>query len=219
MKNYYYLSIFCFLLLMSCSTDSDNSDSEQDSMEPLEEPAITIIEDAAFEQALIDLNFDEELDGKVLDSRIQVITELILDEKGISDLTGIENFRDLENLSIRGNNLKTVNVSPNSKLKFIWCEDNEIDELNLEGLTILEKVGADRNSLSSIDVSENTALQLLTLSENDFTSIDVSMNTALTDFIIDMNPLDCIQVNQTQLDQIPVDWSKDETDTYSLDCQ
>ena len=204
---------------MSCSTDSTDSDSEQDAMETPQEPLTTSISDAAFEQALIDLNFDEELDGVVLNSRIEIITNLTLDEKGISDLSGIENFRDLENLNVRRNNLSSVNVSSNKKLKFIWCEDNTINELNLDGLAILEKVGADRNSLSNIDVSSNGALQLLTLSENNLNSIDVSMNTELTDFIINMNPLDCIRVNQTQLDETPTDWSKDESDTYALDCE
>lgn len=201
---------------MSCSTDSD---SEQDAMQTPQEPPTTSISDAAFEQALIDLNFDEELDGVVLNSRIEIITNLTLDEKGISDLSGIENFRDLENLNVRRNNLNSVNVSSNKKLKFIWCEDNTINELNLDGLAILEKVGADRNSLSNIDVSSNRALQLLTLSENNLNSIDVSMNTELTDFIITVNPLDCIRVNQTQLDETPTDWSKDESDAYALDCE
>jgi len=216
MKNYNYLGILCFLFLMSCSTDSD---SEQDAMQTPQEPPTTSISDAAFEQALIDLNFDEELDGVVLNSRIEIITNLTLDEKGISDLSGIENFRDLENLNVRRNNLNSVNVSSNKKLKFIWCEDNTINELNLDGLAILEKVGADRNSLSNIDVSSNRALQLLTLSENNLNSIDVSMNTELTDFIITVNPLDCIRVNQTQLDETPTDWSKDESDAYALDCE
>jgi len=32
------------------------------------------------------------------------------------------------------------------------------------------------------------------------------------------NPLTCIKVNQTQLDNIPTRWEKDPEDTYSLDC-
>lgn len=220
MKKQYYYSILCLFLSLSCSTDSvDTNVEEETSNDFVQEPATTDIADAAFEQALIDLNFDEELDGKVLNSRIQIITNLILDDKGISDLTGIANFRDLENLNVRNNNLENIDVSDNKKLKFLWCEDNRVNALDLDGLTILEKVGADRNTLTDLDVSDNTALQLLTLSENNLSAIDVTTNTALTDFIINNNPLDCIQVNQTQLDAIPTDWSKDETDTYALDCE
>ncbi|MDT0539253.1 MULTISPECIES: hypothetical protein [Croceitalea] len=216
--NFYYL--FCFLFLVSCSTDSIDSESiDEETNEEILQQATTAIADAAFEQALIDLNFDEELDGQVLNSRIQIIQNLILDENEISDLTGIAGFRDLENLSVRNNNLTTIDVSLNKKLKFLWCEDNAVSEIDLEGLTILEKVGADRNALSTITVTDNTALQLLTLSDNDLSSIDVSTNNALTDFSITMNPLDCIRVNQNQLDNIPTDWSKDEMDTYALDCQ
>jgi len=32
------------------------------------------------------------------------------------------------------------------------------------------------------------------------------------------NPLTCITVNQTQLDNIPTSWEKDSEDNYSLDC-
>lgn len=220
MKRQYYYFILCLFLSLSCSTDSVGPDSEDETLNNVvQEPATTNIADMAFEQALIDLNFDEALDGKVLNSRIETITNLILDDKEITDLTGILNFRDLENLSVRNNDLRAINVSENKKLKFLWFEDNNISTLDVDGLALLEKVGADRNSLANIDVSSNTALQLLTLSENNLTAINVSTNTALTDFTVTDNPLDCIQVNQMQLDNIPTDWSKDETDGYSLDCQ
>ena len=54
--------------------------------------------------------------------------------------------------------------------------------------------------------------------KNQLTSLDVSNNTLLIDLYCQSNPLTCIKVNQTQLDDIPTQWEKDPEDTYSLDC-
>ena len=214
MKNIKYILPLLILLGINCSNDG-----ESDNMRLEAVPETTAIADVAFENALIELNIDNIQDGKVLDSRISEIKNLTLDGKGINNLSGIEGFLLLENLSVRNNSLTSLNLSQNSLLKFIWAEDNDLTSINVNGLNILEKIGADRNSLTQIDVSGNTALQLLNLSANDLIGIDVSNNDELTDFTVVDNPLDCIKVNQTQLDTPPVDWSKDDSDSYALDCQ
>jgi len=48
--------------------------------------------------------------------------------------------------------------------------------------------------------------------------LDVSYNTSLSNLNCQTNPLTCVKVNQTQMDDIPTDWEKDPEDTYSLDC-
>ncbi len=206
------------MVLLSCSSDATDTGEEQEQTNTPPVPAVTAIADSAFEQALIDANLDDALDGRVLDSRIKSVTNLIIDDKGITDLSGIGSFDALENLNVRGNELTSLDVSRNRSLKFLWAEDNMLEELTLDGISILEKVGADRNELTLIDVSDNTALQLLSLSDNKLSAIDVSVNLALTDFIIGDNPLSCIQVNQEQLENPPTDWTKDENDTYAIDC-
>ncbi len=218
MKKYTYYPVIILFLLVSCSTDSVGSDSQEEELENTPPPETTAIADPAFEQALIDLNFDEELDGEILNSRITIVTSMILDDKGITNLSGIANFVNLENLSVRQNQLTAIDVSKNTKLKFLWAEDNQLSQITLNSLSVLEKVGADRNELTSIDVADNIALQLLTVSNNQLTTIDVSANNELTQFIVSSNPLDCIKVNQTQLNAIPLDWSKDEADSYTLEC-
>ena len=65
----------------------------------------TYIPDDNFEQAIIDLGFDDILDDYVLTSNINEVGGLGLISKNISDLTGIEGFRDLLNLDLSGNNL------------------------------------------------------------------------------------------------------------------
>jgi len=50
--------------------------------------------------------------------------------------------------------------------------------------------------------------------------LDVSNNTSLEWLNCQSNPLTCIKVNQSQLDNINrlQSWEKDPEDSYSLDC-
>ena len=217
---FYFMGL---LLCFGCSDDAEDqintSENEGSNDEGIMLADMVSIPDGAFEQALIDLNFDDELDGEVDKSRIDFISELTVNDKGITDLTGISEFDALVNLNIRNNEITSLDVSNNTSLLFVWAEDNELETINVLGLSSLEKLGLDRNNLELIDVSGNTAIQLLTVSDNQLSGIDVSSNNALTDFTVIDNPLNCILVNEAQLNDIPTDWVKDETDSYSLDCQ
>lgn len=218
--------VTCFIVLLlsfGCSDDAEDQINAPEAEDTNNERTVVAnrvtIPDAAFEQALIDLNFDSELDGEVIKDRIDSVKGLFIDNEGITDLTGIEEFNALETLSIRDNNLTMLDLSRNSNLLFIWAEGNRLEEINVSGLPSLEKLGLDRNNLEQIDVSSNVGIQLLTVSENALGGIDVSTNNALTDFTVVDNPLNCILVNEAQLNDIPTDWEKDEVDSYSLDCQ
>lgn len=72
--------------------------------------------------------------------------------------------------------------------------------------------------LSSIDLSGLPNLEQLELYSHALTFLDVSNNNKLLTLGIAGNPLTCIQVNQTQLSNIPAGWVIDAEDSYSLDC-
>ena len=55
----------------------------------------TYVPDDNFEQALIDLGYDDVLDDYVLTANISGVEDLNVMEKEISDLTGIEDFTAL----------------------------------------------------------------------------------------------------------------------------
>ena len=59
----------------------------------------TLIPDPNFEQALIDLGYDTApINGSVLTATISGVTNLSVQNKNISDLTGIEDFTALTEL-------------------------------------------------------------------------------------------------------------------------
>jgi len=200
---------------------------------------LTYVPDNNFEQALIDLGYDDVLDDYVLTRNINTISSLGLSDKGISDLTGIEDFNKLSTLDVTFNQLNSLDISNNSNLYMLLAFDNSLTSLNTTNNTALGRLFLNNNQLTSIDLSKNTNLVELSIQKNLLKELDVSMNTKLgvlvaygmqlakidvsniTDLIILRvyeNPLTCIQVNQTQLDNIPNNWYKDTDDIYSIDC-
>ncbi len=221
-KNFLFILAGLLLGFSACSSD-DDSDTNPVMMDDDDEPlvAMTEIPDIEFERALIELGFDDLEDGLVVSSNISDITDLVIESKGISDLSGIEDFTMLEGLWAKDNLLTSVDVSNNLQLKFLFVAENDITTINVANLGDLEKIEADENAISSIDISDNISLQLLTITDNLLESIDVSFIAdvvQLNRLAVEGNPLDCIQVNEDQLNNIPGEWTKDTADVYALDC-
>ena len=68
----------------------------------------TYVPDDNFEQALIDLGYDDTLDDYVTTANISGVTELDVSNKEISDLTGIEAFAALTQLECWNNQLTSL---------------------------------------------------------------------------------------------------------------
>lgn len=219
MKKRFGTLLLVAALVLSCSSDDSSPDPQPNPDDGSGFEITTAIADSAFEQALVDLGLDDKVDGTVLTSSIEGVTELVMDNKGITDITGINDFSELENLVVDGNNIVRLDLAENTKLKFIFAKDNALTFINVQNLNILEKIEAQNNVLSSMDVSSNPALQLLLLANNDVTALDVSNNPQLNSLSVEDNPLTCVRVSQAQLDNIPQNWTKDMEDSYALDCE
>ncbi|WP_297796137.1 hypothetical protein [uncultured Eudoraea sp.] len=216
-KIYCALPLILLLLSIGCSSDDDNI--PQDDIPIIE--SRTVIPDVFFERALIELNVDDVEDGSVLTSSIENIADLIIENKGITDLTGIEDFTSLVGLWIDDNMLSSLDVSKNSNLKFMIAANNMLTTVNVSNLSMLERIQVENNSLAQLDISDNLALQQLSLANNELQAIDISNIPTviqLNTFSIENNPLDCIKVNAEQFANIPGQWTKDDTDIYALEC-
>ena len=202
----------CLSLLGCSSEDSNNNNNNNNGNSQ------TVIADPAFEQALIDLGYDNIVDGRVNTSNIINVTDLVINDLGITSLSGIQAFESLVNLWANDNMLTSVNLNQNLNLKFIFVERNMLTELETTNLLDLEKIGANDNQLTSIDVANNQMLQQLVVKNNELEAINVSSNSQLTVLNVIGNPLDCILVNASQLTNIPLGWQKDDEDTYAITC-
>lgn len=216
----YFSILFVALLIIGCSSDGDdggNTDNNDNNQQQQTEPK-TSIPDPAFEGALVALGFDDVVDGEVITDNIDNVTSLVLNDQGISSISGIEDFTNLENLWINNNELESLPISTNTNLKFIFADFNQVTSLNVAALAILEKVSLIDNALTEINIQNNTALQQLVVPGNQITALDVSANPALTVLNVVNNPLTCIQVAGYQQSDIPEEWETDPEDSYALNC-
>tara|TARA_B110000483_G_scaffold102094_1_gene124889 strand:+ start:3464 stop:3742 length:279 start_codon:yes stop_codon:yes gene_type:complete len=74
----------------------------------------TSIPDQNFEQALIDLGYDDVIDRKVLTANINSVDSLDLVGKNISDLIGVEAFTALKYLNCYDNPLTSLDLTKNN---------------------------------------------------------------------------------------------------------
>ncbi|SMO54786.1 Por secretion system C-terminal sorting domain-containing protein [Flavobacterium resistens] len=149
-------------------------------------PAYTLIPDINFERTLIKKGIDAVEDGKVLTKRIASITILNLSDYytnlKIEDLTGLQDFAALEELTLPNNGngiLTSIDVSKNLKLKKLNCNSNKLASLDVSKNLALTDLNVYYNNLTTLDVSKNLELKTLTCSLNRLTTLDVSKNLAL----------------------------------------
>ena len=140
----------------------------------------TYIPDDNFEQALIDLGYDNgSLDNYVLTDSIKNVTILDVSNKNISDLTGILDFALLDTLNCSANRLMALDVSSLDSLKLLSCYDNYLTSLNVENDTLLEVLLCNYNYLTALDLSKNLELLRLECNGNNLEALDLSLNTKL----------------------------------------
>ncbi len=144
----------------------------------------TQIPDANFEAELEALGYDDiSGDGQVPTYLIEVVTSLALPNKGISDLTGIEDFVALTSLNCRLNNLTALDVTQNTLLKTLTADSNSINAIDLSNNTVLEILNLAGSNLTALDLTNNTSLRKLLVNGNGgLTSLDLSNNTKLVEF-------------------------------------
>lgn len=139
----------------------------------------THVPDDRFEQALIDLGYDDVLDNQVLTANINKVVTLNVSSKMISNLTGLEGFTSLEELNCLGNNLSNIDLSNNLQLKILNITGNQLNELDITNNIQLTHLEVGVNFLTDLDVSRNKFLESLTCNMNSLTMLDVSHNPLL----------------------------------------
>jgi len=88
---------------------------------------VVSIPDESFEQALLDLGIDTDGALNHLISKVDAesVTELNVNDLGISSLIGIEAFSNLEILYCQRNQLTSLDVTKNLALTKLECESNQ----------------------------------------------------------------------------------------------
>ncbi|RXM48291.1 T9SS type A sorting domain-containing protein [Flavobacterium sp. YO12] len=164
----------------------------------------TLIPDSSFEDQLILLNIDRDgKNGKVKTESIAKVTNLGLSGKGISDLTGIQDFTSLQQITANNNNITTVDFSQNQALTSVNLFANKLTYINVSKNIALTSLDLSFNSLSNIDLTNNINLKSVQIYFNKLSSLNVTKNTKLSTLFVNGNMLTSLNVsNNPELNQI-----------------
>ncbi len=118
----------------------------------------------------------------------------------IADLTGIEAFININFLDVRYNQLTSLNLSNNTALWHLACNDNLLTSIDVSNSTVLEYLYCANNQLTGLNINNNTSLRDLGCANNQITSLNVSNNTALENLYCNNNQLTSLSLsNNTAL--------------------
>jgi hypothetical protein len=158
---------------------------------------MTYVPDDNFEQALIDLGYDTPpLNDSIPTKNIDTISYLVISDRNISDLTGIEDFKALDSLNCSRNRLTSMDFSNNTSLEWLWCSFNQLTSLNISNNQALKRLWFNSNYLTSLDLSKNINLIELVCNSNMLTSLDINYNSALERLWCPFNQLSYLDISK-----------------------
>ena len=139
-------------------------------------------------------NFDTDGNGALSTAELQAVTQILIPEKGITNLKGISHFTELQVLDCSSNGLKTLDVSKNTKLAALKCASNSLTSLNVSANTALDILWCSENQITSLDVTKNLMLEVLYCDSNKLTSLNVTKNAGLVSLDCSKNQLTALNV-------------------------
>ncbi|WP_108808977.1 T9SS type A sorting domain-containing protein [Aquimarina spinulae] len=183
-----------------------------------------IIPDTKFKQALLrNHNIDTNNNGKIEVSEAQAYTGTITVSGGpISNLIGIDAFKNITGLSISKTSIRELDLSKNTKLKTLAFNRNykvtdldlskntklidiRCNQNNLKSLTILSRdlifLNCNFNKLSSLFLPNSRKLQKLYCRDNEITELKLSRQKELKEFSCSRNKITQLDIsNSTKLE-------------------
>ena len=162
--------------------------------------------------------FDKDNDDILSADEIAEAKEISVEGNPITSFKGIEYFTALTSLEcsrtkltsldtshnkklgyLRCNyipDLTTLNVSQNTELKVLYCNDNALADLNLTNNSALETLECGDNELTTLDLSKNTNLKYFSFFNGKLSSLDLTNNTNLEELYFCGNNFSTIDVSQ-----------------------
>ncbi len=160
---------------------------------------------------------DDDVDGKVITANINSLDTLIVHEKSISNLKGIEAFTSLTFLGCINTQITSLDVSKNTALIELYCGDNQLKKLDVSGCLSLTTFKCGNNQLISLDVSQNTALTNLGIFENQLTSLDLTQNVNILELHCAFNLLESLNIKNGNNTEIFTFYAQNNPNLYCIE--
>lgn len=156
------------------------------------EPCTEAVADAAL-QAFIVQNYDTNNDGKIQLSEGELVTVINAPALGITTIEGLEQYTNLVDLRLNGNNLSSVDLKPFKKLEIFWGFENPgLTTVDIAGLEALKYFHCQVTPLAALDLSSAVNMTELNLYYTALTSLDISACA----------PLQILNIEGTQVNAI-----------------
>lgn len=181
--------------------------------------SIVSIPDTAFLYALIEEGVDANGDSLISYEEAEAVTAMDVSSEidsvylengwyfgpvgNIKLITGIEAFTNLDTLICNGNNIQSLYLSKNTKLKYVDCRFNgyphwsaslkkyntwgRMQSINVSICNDLEYLDCSENWIEILNVSNNPDLQFLDCSGHRLDDLDVSNNSKLKELYCSSN--------------------------------
>lgn len=214
---FYILIIFLFSML-ACTRDDEI-------LPPMNDDYLSI-PDRNFETILLEQGIDSDgmLNQKIWKTDAEKVDQLHINSENpasaINELTGIEGFVNLIDLSAEGHNLETIDLRHNTKLEQLSLQANYLTSLDLShqpNLTVvnvsvnelrlikgldqainLKRLNLSWNNLESIAVN-HPSLEVLMLDHNRLRSFEARGTARLKDVLISSNELSTLDFSSSPL--------------------
>lgn len=186
------------------TTSSLEEDSDSQSPSPMRAPAgTTLIEgvdiDADFATLLREdstvqtqwaswSGYGKAQDQLTVEDMASIVV-LLLSNKNLNSLKGIEYAENIVSLDCSNNSLTELDITYNTALTSINVDTNQLTELDVTNISGLLTLVAPNNLLSNLDVTNNLALTYLNVDTNQLTELDITHNIALFSLSADRNQL------------------------------
>ena len=136
-------------LFVSCHKDDDGNGNDSNKNQNKE---IKIADKNLLEALLYNPNVNKDRDDVITLAEAEAVKTLDISEYYISNLSGLENFKNLEKLDCSDNSIQEINLSDFPNLKELDCSGNKISSLDLS-ISTLTKLDCSQNNISSLDLS------------------------------------------------------------------
>ncbi len=146
-------------------------------------------------RSYVEAHFDSDHDGYLSRSEMQAAKKIDLLNKGVTTFEGIEYLAELEELNCHTNQITSLDVSKNIKLRRLSCSVNNLGSLDVSKNVNLEYLYCGSCNLTSLDLRNNKKLTFLNCKRNKLTSLDLSQNVLLRELNCSNNMLTSLDLS------------------------
>jgi len=132
------------------------------------------------------IKIDVNNNGEIEQSEADLIYGLNINNSNIFDVTGINNFINLNYINISINNLTNLNLSGLNSLLILKANNNQIDTF-ITTSTILEEINLSYNSLTEFTFTSNNYIDGVYLNNNQITHIYSTVANVSIDSGLDLS--------------------------------